>query len=676
MQLTAGQRLIYLGQQLDPDAGLYNMIKAWHIHDRLDPERFARAFWQVVARYDAFRLVFPGRSATQSLADEPAGRLEILDFSEADDPAVALQEWLSRHAGRAFDVEHTTFHSALIRLGDAHYVWYLNQHHLITDITSFRIFYQAVSRAYENGECSPSVKGFLEFVAEAEASRTEPASEAAMAYWRERAAGSVSSRRVSGVTRSCRSSRSDRTLRPAANSALRLEEVPFRGLAFTPDITRTCIFAAALMIYRARMGGPASQQIGLLVHNRATRKLRDVVGMMVETIPLAMAVDLSVSFSAAVKALVADLQRSLKHVRYGVSDCVQGGQFDAMLNYLPVRFGPFAGMATETDWVYPDSMDPAHVCRLQVHDFNGTGDYRVVMDTNDASVAPEIAESFAERFREFLAECLTNPERPLGEIDLRLAAERAQQQRFERAGEALPFEPAMRRLLEGHESDTPAVIEGEQRLSYRELSERVAGFAALLWRKGVRPDDHVAVCLPPSLDAVIAILSVFRLGGVFVPLDPSHPSGRIAGILEDLPEGEAGAITLVSRPDLRIDLSRPLLRLAVSPPDAAADANVPAAAPLRDAVVADRICYVLYTSGSTGAPKGVRISEGALGNYLAWASARYRGNRPTDMPLFTSLAFDLTLTSLFLPLVTGGCVHVYHDPGSAGMTELARVMSG
>ena len=675
MQLTPGQRLIYLGQQLDPDAGLYNMIKAWHIHGPLDPDRFARAFWQVAERYDAFRLVFPGRAATQSLADEPAGTLEILDFSAADDPPAALQDWLGTHAGLAFDIEHTTFHSALIRLGEAHSVWYLNQHHLITDITSFRIFYEAVSQVYGNGECSRPVKAFLEFVAQAESTRTEPASEAAMAYWRDRAADSGSSRRVGGAVRSCRSSRSDRTLRPGANSALRLDKGPLKGLAFTPDITRTCIFAAALMIYRARMGGPASQQIGLLVHNRTTRELRDVVGMMVETIPLAMTVDLAVPFSAAVKTLVGELQRSLKHVRYGVSDCVQGGQFDAMLNYLPVRFGPFAGMATETDWVYPESMDAAHVCRLQVHDFNGTGDYRVVMDTNDASVAPEIAEAFAERFREFLAQCLADPERPLGEIDLRLAAERSFQQRFQRVENAPRFELALQPLLQSRAGDELAVVEGQQRVPYQELSERVARFAALLWSRGVRPDDHVAVCLPPSLDAIIAILAVFRLGGVFVPLDPSHPSERIAGILEDLPAGQAGAVTLVSRPDLLVDVSRPLLRPALPTSDTRADSDLTAAAPLRDAVVADRICYVLYTSGSTGVPKGVRVSEGALGNYLAWASAHYRGNRPTDMPLFTSLAFDLTLTSFFLPLVTGGCVHVYHDPGSAGMTELARVLT-
>ena len=85
--------------------------------------------------------------------------------------------------------------------------------------------------------------------------------------------------------------------------------------------------------------------------------------------------------------------------------------------------------------------------------------------------------------------------------------------------------------------------------------------------------------------------------------------------------------------------------------------------------------YIIFTSGTTGAPKGVEVGRLSLTNYVAWAASTYGEGRPLDMPLYSSLAFDLTLTSIFLPLVTGGTIRIYGSDGETSQLAILDVMA-
>ncbi|MEM1182042.1 MAG: amino acid adenylation domain-containing protein [Acidobacteriota bacterium] len=204
-----------------------------------------------------------------------------------------------------------------------------------------------------------------------------------------------------------------------------------------------------------------------------------------------------------------------------------------------------------------------------------------------------------------------------------------------------------------------ALVCGDGRLTYGELDDAVRRLGARLRAIGVRPGDRVAYAAQRSTDAVVAMLGVLGAGASYLPVDPTWPTARVHWLLQD-----AGVTAAVDRragdPDNRTPIDwggRPSVpavdALAPGTPDARpADHNDPASE-----------AYVLYTSGSTGKPKGVRISHGALANYIGWAAAHYGDNRPTSMPLFSPLTFDLTVTSIFVPLVTGGRIVVYPETG-------------
>jgi non-ribosomal peptide synthetase component F len=140
-----------------------------------------------------------------------------------------------------------------------------------------------------------------------------------------------------------------------------------------------------------------------------------------------------------------------------------------------------------------------------------------------------------------------------------------------------------------------------------------------------------------------------------VPIDPRWPLDRIRFIVED-----AGCASVVTESPL--DLPAPSVSFA----DMTAGG-----AGAQDTAAPDDLAYVLYTSGSTGMPKGVMIERRSLANYISWAREFYGDGRALTFPLFTPLTFDLTITSVFVPLTSGGSVRVYPEPtGGADLTVL------
>ncbi|WP_037854830.1 non-ribosomal peptide synthetase [Streptomyces sp. NRRL S-340] len=189
--------------------------------------------------------------------------------------------------------------------------------------------------------------------------------------------------------------------------------------------------------------------------------------------------------------------------------------------------------------------------------------------------------------------------------------------------------------------DAEAVVHGDRVWTYRELERRAARIARTLAARGAGPRTLVAVRLAPGPELVAALLAVTLTGAGYVPLSDDDPQDRQRHILDDC----AAALLLAERPS---DDGRTLTLDEASAPARPFDA-----APVR----AGDPAYVIYTSGSTGRPKGVLVEQGALGTYLAQARARYGGLAGRTV-LHSSVSFDMAVTSLWGPLVSGGTIHV------------------
>lgn len=209
-----------------------------------------------------------------------------------------------------------------------------------------------------------------------------------------------------------------------------------------------------------------------------------------------------------------------------------------------------------------------------------------------------------------------------------------------------------------------ALKSGAQSFTYQQLNQLGDKIATYLQQKGLGHGDLVGILLEREQFLLPCILGVLKAGAAYVPVDTAYPFERLRSIVND-----AEVKMLIARGEhassLQQDLPGRIINL-----DEELEAIQNSEASLKPVRAGrDSLAYVIYTSGSTGTPKGVMISHGSLLNYSNWAAQQYTRGEKAGFALYTSISFDLTITSIFVPLITGNTVFSYQDDASGLLIE-------
>lgn len=200
--------------------------------------------------------------------------------------------------------------------------------------------------------------------------------------------------------------------------------------------------------------------------------------------------------------------------------------------------------------------------------------------------------------------------------------------------------------------DAIALRYRDQCRTYNELNQRANRLARRLRQMGVGPEVCVGVCMPHAIDAFVALLGIFKAGGVYVPMDPAYPADRLSFMLAD-----SGAAVLIAE---RATLSRletgSIQSLEIAEESAALAAYAPEN--LGVAIAPESLAYIIYTSGSTGRPKGVCVPHGEAARHFVAMREIYAIERQDCVLQFASLSFDVSLEQTFVALIAGAALHI------------------
>lgn len=192
----------------------------------------------------------------------------------------------------------------------------------------------------------------------------------------------------------------------------------------------------------------------------------------------------------------------------------------------------------------------------------------------------------------------------------------------------------------------------EKVLTYKEFNEKSNQLANHLTEKGINKKSTVAIAETHSIELMISILASMKVGAVYLPIDPSYPVERINYMLED------------SRSDMLLTnfnitdefkFKRNIININNEDLKGYSKTNLPKTNSLSDLV------YIIYTSESTGKPRGVMLEQQGLTNYIWWANKIYLKDEDDVMALYSSISFDLTVTSIFTPLISGNKIVIYDN---------------
>ena len=602
---------IYRGQALDPANPAFWTAEVCRIQGDVDFDRLCNSIIDTVLDADALHTRFTEQAekVTQIVTPDRSWRPEVVELAEsATWPQIRQAAAERLHTAPDLSVGGL-FAVTLFRSSDT--VWWLTRaHHIVLDGYGYGLIYRQVSRRYRRNLRPGDRFGRLaDFVTADVTSRRDV--ETDRRHW-ERRLRDVPIRGFS-----------DHLALPSHETVTHrhtFADTPLAGAGAAWPHRLMAATAAALH----RHTGETDVVLGVPVADRLGTPGANIPAMVMNIAALPVRVEPQDRLDHLQDRVSTGLRNDRRHQRYRYERLRRdlglgnGRIFGAVVNVVPFADPPRLPGADVT--MHHISAGPVDDLVITARDPSA-----FTVEANPRSYSLERIRHIADDIAAVL-----NSDRTVERWEL------------------LPAEPAVspvdwRERLREHASNSPtalALTDDGRHWNYRQLYDAVQHAASVLVDKGVGPGDLVAVCLPRSAEAVIAILAIGYAAAGYLPLDPDAGPERNARILAE------------AKPTLTIDheLSTSMLSGPVTETD-----GQPARRPLPD-----DIAYIIYTSGSTGAPKGVRIPHRALDHFVAAAGHLYRFG-PNDRVLqFAPLHFDAHVEELF-PTVAAGATLVVRD---------------
>jgi amino acid adenylation domain-containing protein len=695
--LSRGQQAIWFLHQMQPHDAAYNLALAVDIGSELDPACLHAAFEAVVARHDALRtrIVMLDGQARQRVDPGTPADIALLDAGDWSD--ATLEQAIDAASHAPFDLAGgSLFRVRLYARSAQQHSLLIVAHHIVMDFRSIEIILDELTTAYAAGKAGRAPvwrrlqRQHVDFARWQQRMLDSDAARRHSGYWKEQLAGMQPALALP----------LDRPKRADAHPDGHVLRLPFgaalsgavKNFAKQHGVTAYTLLLALFKVQLHRYTGQTEIAVGSSVDARPDAQFANTVGYLVNQVVIRSAIAGDTAFRDVLARVDATCQAAWDHQDLPFSTLVEqlspergnsrSPLFDVMFGFLraPTLAG-LGGLAAQREGSTTRLGGLAlHSRRLERHAaqfdlmltiIDGGASLTACWEYERQLFDTSTIERMHGHFLTLLQAVISEPGCPVGRLALLTTPERVQLlEHFNPAPTPYPQDRVASQFFEQHAARSPFAIAVEAQgtsMSYQELDRRADTLARYLRGAGAGPDSLVGICVRRKPAMVVAMLAVLKSGAAYVPLDPAQPQDRLDYMVDD-----AGLAILLTEASLCArfpDGGRKVLRLDADWDEIASQAGgppLPAPAP-------DSLAYVMYTSGSTGQPKGVMVTHAGLMNYLSWAIQAYAMEQGCGAPVNSSFSFDATVTSLLAPLLTGAkVVLIAEDDEIAALAQALR----
>ena len=425
--LTKLQMIYWVGQSLRPSSPLFNVTVTFRLNAPIDEALFSKAFAAVVQQSDALRTVIREDAGVpqRTILPESPRPLELVDLSNEPDPEAALQTWHDARRKQGLDLSTCAYDVVLLKLGEASYFWYTNQHHLVTDAASVFLLYDYVTGLYAEAQSTgtisseltlPTFETYVDFEKEY---RTSPRYEKSAVFWRDKLAGGMEPLKFYGRSPQKKSHKMQRIpyrLDPERSQQLKDAKQRPGVIKMTHDLGMLNVLLTLYFAQLYYMTSSRRLATMLPFHNRPTESMKRTIGLLMEICPIMVDLEEGETFATLTKKVSKSLQRTLIHYQYGSAVAMENKLLDLMFNFHHRPELRFGDAPVEQELVHPAAGSDSFA--LHIHEFESDGTFTFFFDFHEDVFTRAERELTLAAFEKILDAYLANVPEPLDALEL------------------------------------------------------------------------------------------------------------------------------------------------------------------------------------------------------------------------------------------------------------------
>jgi amino acid adenylation domain-containing protein len=669
--LHPAQREVFIDQLLHIDSTQYNIGVQLILKGKLDVEKLREAVASLPEVFDAYKMRFDYNSSEFVYQYEPdfeRADLKQVDFSRQENPEHEAMAWIRHQVSIAFVLTANVlpFEHTLIKVADTEHWLFLKYHHLVSDGYGFIISTEYIGKKYNSlvsgSELVLPPTSYQQEIVRANEYVNSARYKDDEAYWMNKLpvkpAKLFAKKYKLADANAPVGDNYNIVITP--NQRIQLDHVQAVCNTGLHQLT-----IAALLIYLGNILPDNEFVLGIPVHKRGSKQLRNTVGMFSGAIPFKGNFNADQTLTELLADIIASQKADYRHYNYHAGDLsrsfnIQSAQdhlYDVIVNYEPLNFHFEFGNGINASIVRIPNEGELVPLQLCWRDYGEHQPMQLQFQFCYEYFSQQEIELLAERFFYIIIQFCTAMDKRVGDIDIIPAKERDLLSAFSVSpfdiNKTASADKTVISVFEQQAANTPeatAVVFENEIISYNELNQRSNQLASYLQLQGVTTETLVPVCIERSIEMIVGILGIIKAGAAYVPIDAEYPEDRINYILEDikasiilsssasknkLQNGRAAVIELDTIQSELVHLDSSNLNISVS---------------------GGQLAYVIYTSGSTGKPKGVMIEHGGVVNLAASQAEALRLKPGMRTLQFSSFGFDASCYEIFNTLLSAGCL--------------------